>query len=286
MRRRQQVSRIVLKERQRVANFTSRRRRGLSLLLAIALVAIGFLALEGWMPFMAMYGSSMAPELKPGDLIFISPLSPSEIKEGDIIVYSLPEITRQTYGYPQIVAHRVVRIDTTALEPRFRTRGDNTAGEDPFMVRSQDVKGRISRQIPYLGFPILYLQSREGKIFLIIALVIFALSLYSLQIYRAVNRSHRKFFEPVLEQNQELAKRQEKSWGLTRYSIEQFSTAMSNYATHLQSHTEAVKGMAEASQELKKTTEALTRILTPEEEKRWATGLEAEDWRLDNGISA
>ena len=128
------------------------------------------------MPFLPVFGTSMEPELKAGNVILIEPVSPNEVKEGDVIVFSIPAAVREHYNYPPVVAHRVIRVDPERLT--FRTKGDNT-GEDPFTVRAQDLRGQVGRQIPYLGFPLLFLQSKHGIIFVITALCLFSLFLYA-----------------------------------------------------------------------------------------------------------
>ena len=145
-------------------------KRALTLIIIVAACIIGFLTVRGTMPFLAIFGTSMEPELRAGDLIFVEEVPPSQIKVGDIIVYTIPSMVREAYNYPAVVAHRVIEI-YTERGISFRTKGDNT-GEDPFTVRAQDLKGAISKQIPYLGFPLLFFQSQQGMIFVIAALAL------------------------------------------------------------------------------------------------------------------
>ena len=139
-----------------VASFFSIRgmKRALALILIISAVIVGFLSIRGAMPFMAIFGTSMEPEYKPGDLILIEEVSPADIKVGDVIVYTVPPMVREAYNYPVVVAHRVVRVATSAEGVTFRTQGDNAGGEDPFIVRAEDLKGQVSQRISYLGFPL------------------------------------------------------------------------------------------------------------------------------------
>jgi len=229
-------------------------KRAPGLILIIAAVVAGFLSVRGAMPFMAIFGASMEPEFKPGDLILIEGVSPSEIKEGDVIVYTVPPMVREAYNYPVVVAHRVVRMYTTEIGTTFRTKGDNVAGEDPFAVREEDLRGQVSQSIPYLGFPLLFMQSDYGLIFTIIALSLLALYLYADELSRGRQTVQRGLFAPIIEESRRtgrvLAQRiedTEKGMAGTQQALEKFASAIEVYAQHLQSHTSAIQGLSEAS---------------------------------------
>ncbi len=243
-------------------------KRALGLILIIAVVVVGFLSIRGTMPFMAIFGNSMEPEFEPGDLILIEEVSPSDIKEGDVIVYTVPPMVREAYNYPVVVAHRVVRVDTTERGVTFRTRGDNAAGEDPFMVRPEDLKGQVSKQIPYLGFPLLFMQSDYGLIFTIIGLCLLALYLYAGELSQGRQTVQRGLFAPVIEETQRSSRilerrieTTEKEMAGTQQALNNFASAIEVYAQHLQSHTSAIQGLSEASQELKKGAAEQNKVL-------------------------
>ena len=155
-------------------------KRAFGLIVIVAIAIAGFLSIRGEMPFMAVLGNSMEPEYKAGNLIMIEEVSVSEIKVGDVIVYTVPTMVREAYNYPAVVAHRVARMYTTEIGTTFRTKGDNADGEDPFTVRSRDLKGKVGNQIPFIGFPLLFLQSQQGLIFTIMGLCLFALGIEDL----------------------------------------------------------------------------------------------------------
>jgi signal peptidase I len=224
-------------------------KRALGLILIIVACVAGFLSIRGVMPFMPVFGTSMEPELHAGNLILIEEISPSDVKVGDIIVFTIPAMVREHYNYPVVIAHRVIKVDT---EPglAFRTKGDNT-GEDPFTVRAQDLKGKAGQQIPYLGLLLLFFQSQQGIIFIIVALCLFALYLYGSELSRGRRSLQRGIFGPVLDQNQALARRHEQTSQMSSRALEQFASAMSEYARHLASHTSAIQGLSEASQDLR-----------------------------------
>ena len=244
-------------------------KRALALIIITAACVVGFLSIRGVMPFMAVYGTSMEPELQAGDLILIEDIDPSEVKVGDIIVFTIPAAVREYYNYPPVVAHRVQKV--RELEKTegvtFRTKGDNT-GEDPFTVRPQDIRGQVSQQIPYLGLPFLFFQSQQGLIFIIISLSLLAFYLYAGEISQSRQWAHQVIFAPVIKENQrtnQLMEQRLESTGkgmeFTQQALNSFASAMAEYAKHLQSHTSAIQGLSEASHELKKGAAEQNQVL-------------------------
>ena len=242
-------------------------KRAVGLSLIIAAVIIGFLSIRGIMPFMAIFGTSMQPEYEPGDLILIEEVSSSDIKVGDVIVYTVPPMVRAVYNYPLVVAHRVIKVDTTQGIISFRTKGDNT-GEDPFTVRPEDLRGQVSNGIPYLGFPLLFLQSDYGLIFTIIGLCLLAVYLYADELGRGRQTVQRGIFAPVIEASQRSSRvleqrieTTEKGMVGTQQALNNFAGAIAEYAEHLKSHTSAIQGLSEASQELRKGAAEQNKVL-------------------------
>ena len=243
-------------------------KRALTLLAIVAVCITGFMAVRGTMPFMPVFGTSMEPELQAGNLIIIdTKIDPSEVKKGDIIVYSIPTAIQDFYNYPPIVAHRVIDVRDTDFGTAWRTKGDN-AGEDPFTVRTRDLRGTVGHKIPFLGFPLLFLQSQQGLIFIITALSLFALYLYANDLSRGGQKIHRGLFAPVIEESlrgsQTIAQRMdnsEKVMETTQQALSSFATAIAEYAEHLKSHTSAIQGLSEASQELKRGAAEQNKVL-------------------------
>jgi signal peptidase len=246
---------------------TFRFKRALTLIAVVAICLMAFMAVRGAMPFMPVFGTSMEPELHAGNLILIKQMEPDEVEVGDIIVYNVPLAIQEFYNYPPIVAHRVIEVRDTQYGTAWRTKGDN-AGEDPFTVRAQDLRGTVSQQIPFIGFPFLYLQSQQGLMFIIIALSLFALYLYASELSRGGQKIHRGIFAPVIKETTRdtdaLAQRMdgtEKVMAQTQEALSSFATAMAEYAEHLRSHTSAIQGLAEASHELKKGAAEQNKVL-------------------------
>jgi signal peptidase I len=242
-------------------------KRAILLGVLVAIVVVGFLIIKGTLPFMPIYGSSMEPTLNSGSLLAINSIDPKDIKVGDIIVYDVPSMVRDYYNYPPTVAHRVIKINTSP-SLSFRTQGDNT-GEDPFTIRPEDIRGTVGSQIPYLGLPLLFFQSPQGMIFAIIALVLLAVFLYGTEIGHGGSWVHRSIFSPILMEEKRanrMLSRQlegtEKKMEHTEEALEKFSTAVTEYAKHLASHTSAIQGLSDASHELKKGASEQNRVLS------------------------
>lgn len=70
-------------------------------------------------------GSSMAPLLRPGDLIGVQRVAPEEIRPGQIITFISPD-------EPDfLVTHRAVGLDRRAAPPLLLARGDRSLVFDP-----------------------------------------------------------------------------------------------------------------------------------------------------------
>jgi signal peptidase I len=241
-------------------------KRAIGLIFAIAACLVAFLSVRGTLPFMPIYGTSMSPTLKSGSLMMISPIDPLKVKVGDIIVYTVPNSIRNYYNYPAVVSHRVISINTVP-SLGFRTKGDNT-GEDPFTIRPQDIRGTVGKQIPFLGLPMLFFQSKQGMIFAIIAIALLALFLYGGELSRGGGWVHRGIFSPIINEekrsNRMITRKiesSEKKMDHTEQALEKFSLAVAEYAKHLASHTSAIQGLSEASHELKKGAAEQNRVL-------------------------
>jgi signal peptidase I len=83
-------------------------------------------------------GPSMRPTLRAGDALWVVPYDGNRIRRGDVIVFCPPPGAEPEVG-PHVV-HRVVSTEA----PGIRTRGDNNRGPDPWVLRVDDVLGRVA----------------------------------------------------------------------------------------------------------------------------------------------
>ena len=245
----------------------NRMKRPVGLVLLIVACVVGFLAIRGTMPFMPVFGTSMEPELKAGNMILIEEAAPADIEVGDIIVFTVSPLVREAYNYPPVIAHRVIKVYTRDHGTFFRTKGDTT-GEDPFTVQPQNLKGKVGQQIPYLGFPLLFFQSRQGLIFIIIALTLLAIYLYGEELSWGRRKVQRGIFAPIIQESRRTSRvmaqtvqAAEKRMERTEQTLAKFTSAIEVYAQHLESHTSAIQGLSEASQELKKGAAEQNKVL-------------------------
>ena len=241
-------------------------KRTIGLIITIIACLTAFLSIRGVMPFMPVFGTSMEPALHAGNLILIDKVPPEEIQEGDIIVFNVPTMVRDYYSYPPLIAHRVIKINTQR-GLYFRTAGDNT-GEDPFATSARDVRGTVGKQVPYLGFPMLFFQSTQGLIFVIIALSLLTFYLYMDELTLGRKKVHEGVFAPIIRDNRRRSRvierrteQVEKGMESTQHALEQFAGAIAQYAEHLKSHTSAIQGLSEASHELKNGAAEQNRVL-------------------------
>jgi len=70
-------------------------------------------------------GSSMAPTLRPGDILSVRRAAPEEIYVGQLIVFS---------AGPRLITHRVVAVLQEAGARRWITRGDRAVCDDPAVL--------------------------------------------------------------------------------------------------------------------------------------------------------
>jgi len=68
------------------------------------------------------WGSSMAPAIRPGDVLTLEPADPATLAPGDIVLVSRDEI---------FVVHRLVQIIELSARPHLILRGDAMPQDDP-----------------------------------------------------------------------------------------------------------------------------------------------------------
>jgi signal peptidase I len=79
-------------------------------------------------------GTSMAPAIRPGDLIMVERTGMSEVSTGEIVVFA---------RHSRLIVHRVVVRSSGLGEPFLVTRGDRTWRDDG-PVSSPELIGRVT----------------------------------------------------------------------------------------------------------------------------------------------
>lgn len=111
--------------------------------------------LMGYQIFNVVSGS-MAPEIPVGSILYVDEVSPTDVKEGDVIAYQSGD---------SVITHRVVENDV--VEGEFTTKGDANASEDLHAIPYNSLVGLVVRHYPYLGFLMSVYTSGMGKVYVI-----------------------------------------------------------------------------------------------------------------------
>jgi signal peptidase I len=154
---------------------------------------IGLQATSGtFIPFYHVYGSSMAPVILDGDLIYINGNEPfEEVRVGDIIIFKNPSDPNRTNFA------RVVSI--TNEDPKtIRTQGDANPASIPgtdFPITEEEYIGKVAYIIPQLG----YIVQSPNPIILIVMYVgiIFGVVLFKRQKFQEILDSELPSSTPV-----------------------------------------------------------------------------------------
>ena len=117
----------------------------------IALLAGFVMGLFKYQPIAVMSGS-MSPTFNRGDAVVINKLNnkeKDELKKGDII---------QFVSGTKYVVHRIVEITNDEFGNKlFVTKGDHNNTIDANAVAFEDVIGKVSFVVPYIGYPSVWL---------------------------------------------------------------------------------------------------------------------------------
>jgi len=114
----------------------------LIILVLFAAFVLVTTTLLGWKLNPVMSGS-MDPVLKAGGVIASRAVDPETIEVGDIITHKSPDIG-------VVLVHRVIEKEDDD-ELLFRTKGDANENPDPYLVPAENVVGKVSFYIPFLG---------------------------------------------------------------------------------------------------------------------------------------
>jgi signal peptidase I len=98
-------------------------------------------------------GISMEPAFKSGDVVLIEDVSQSDLKVGDVVVFSA--LGRQ-------FMHRIIEMNTGPDgELTLVTQGDNVPRPD-FAISASQVKGKLVGEIPLLGSVSRFIDAQGG----------------------------------------------------------------------------------------------------------------------------
>lgn len=125
----------------------------LTLAVALLLAAPGLL---GWKQMSVLTGS-MEPEIPVGSMVYVEPVEPESLAEGDVVTFV------QADG--DTVTHRVVKNRT--VEGTLVTKGDANEEEDMDPVPYERVVGKVGLTLPNAGEVLGYISSDVGKVYML-----------------------------------------------------------------------------------------------------------------------
>lgn len=97
---------------------------------------------------------SMMPTIHKGDVVIVEKISKNKIstlKENDILIFEQGN---------KVVVHRIVEVQEENHVYSFKTKGDNNAHIDDWIVTQKQVIGKAKLKIPYVGYPTVWLNER------------------------------------------------------------------------------------------------------------------------------
>jgi len=131
-----------------------------------------------------VYGGSMEPAIPVGSLVGISPVHTETVQAGDVILFAPPTDTNVR------VTHRVIEVvERQNGDVMFLTKGDANEHSDSYGVPADNVIGKVSFCVPYLGYFTDFAQSKMG---FLVFLVLPATVLVANELVRLFTYSPRK----------------------------------------------------------------------------------------------
>ncbi|MBP9667458.1 signal peptidase I [Candidatus Saccharibacteria bacterium] len=127
----------------------ARRAYDVMFLMVIVVGALFMIGTFSYRPI-AIMSNSMHPVFDRGAIVIIEKAIAMDVKVGDIVQYKAP-------GH--MTTHRVIKIDfdeNGSGKRVFITQGDNSPSPDP-VVKSDQIVGIIRAQVPYVGYPSVWL---------------------------------------------------------------------------------------------------------------------------------
>jgi signal peptidase len=133
----------------------------LALIAIFLIIFLGFyrpVSLWGDTRYEPVYTGSMEPAIPVGSVVVIKPANPETLKVGDIICF------KTEAEYPKTVTHRIIGITSQG----FITKGDANEDPDQWIVKKENVIGKVIAVIPFLGYLGYFVRTPIGFILLII----------------------------------------------------------------------------------------------------------------------
>ncbi len=118
----------------------------------------------GYKPLFVLTGS-MEPGIKTGDMVIVKEIKQANLKEGDVITYSLGNKS-------ETVTHRIIKIVEKDGKTLYQTKGDNNNAPDPDLVSYNMILGKVVKIVGGVGKRVSYLFTGTGLTALVLVVII------------------------------------------------------------------------------------------------------------------
>jgi signal peptidase len=125
-------------------------------IIAVFLLFYRPVSLAGDTLYEPVYTGSMEPAIPVGGIVVIKPVDPETLKIGDIICFTLTE--------PTSITHRIINI----TDQGFITKGDANEDTDQWIVKKENVIGKVIFTVPFIGYLGYFVRTPIGFILLIL----------------------------------------------------------------------------------------------------------------------
>ena len=136
------------------------------IVLALIVPALIYIApfLVGGSFSSVVLGGSMEPTIPVGSIVIIRNVNPEDVKVGDIIAFRTGDSR---------TIHRVIEKVVANGSFYFRTKGDANEDPDPWIVKPENVYGKLLLVIPYYGYIIWFARTPIGvALFILVPAII------------------------------------------------------------------------------------------------------------------
>ena len=106
---------------------------------------------------LAVLSNSMAPNIKRGSMVFVTPVKPAAIEIGDFISY--------TVSVDQLVTGRVTQIDV--INKLFTVKDDLSGASEAMQISFDNMIGVVKFSVPIMGYLLGYVLTSRGKVVVI-----------------------------------------------------------------------------------------------------------------------
>lgn len=97
---------------------------------------------------------SMEPMIMPGDVILVQKADGNKVKLDDVIQFKRDNM---------LISHRIIEIVEKENVKGYRTKGDNNSCADAELVKPEQVKGKVIKVVPKIGWPTLLIKSKKDE---------------------------------------------------------------------------------------------------------------------------